>query len=149
MCQKNTVYLQIILLYSFKVRKFLAVLLVILYVGVSTGVAINYHYCMDKLAEVSLFMSDESDSCPNCGMDDSSGGCCSNETKTLRISIDQNLVEQINLGANLSYVVAVLYDMNFSLLPSESTSDKITFYYSSPPDVSRQPLFIRNCTFLI
>ncbi|MDD3359270.1 MAG: hypothetical protein PHH72_09655, partial [Parabacteroides sp.] len=101
-------------------RKYLAVLLVVLYVGVSTGVAINYHYCMDKLAEVSLFMSDESDSCPNCGMDDSSGGCCSNETKTLRISIDQNLVEQINIGANLSYVVAILYDMNFSLLPTET-----------------------------
>lgn len=136
-------------IYLLKVKRFLAVILVLLYVGVSTGVAINYHYCMNKLAEVSLYMSDDSDSCPNCGMNDSSGGCCSHEIKTVRISIDQNLAKQISLGANLSYIVAVLYDMNSSLLPLQTVSDKITFYYSSPPDVSRQPLFIRNCTFLI
>ena len=130
-------------------RRFLAFILIFLYVGVSTGVAINYHYCMNKLAEVSLVMTDQHFSCSNCGSDDSKDGCCSDEVKAMRISIDQNLVEQINIGANLSYVVAVLYDMNFSLLPTETTSDKITFYYSSPPDVSRQPLFIRNCTFLI
>ena len=130
-------------------RRFLAFILIFLYVGVSTGVAINYHYCMNKLAEVSLVMTDQHDSCSNCGSGDSKDGCCSDEVKAMRISIDQNLVEQINIGANLSYVVAILYDMNFSLLPTETTSDKITFYYSSPPDVSRQPLFIRNCTFLI
>ena len=130
-------------------RKYLAVLLVVLYVGVSTGVAINYHYCMDKLAEVSLFMSDESDSCPNCGMDDSSGGCCSNETKTLRISIDQNLTERISLNSSFMYVVAVLYDIQSILLTNEISSESVCHFSFYPPGLDRPPQFILYCTWLI
>lgn len=121
-------------------RRFLAFILIFLYVGVSTGVVINYHYCMNKLTEVSLVMTDQHFSCSNCGSDDSKDGCCSDEVKAMRISIYQNLTERISLNSSFMYVVAVLYDMQSILLTNFS------FY---PPGLDRPPLFIRNCTWLI
>ncbi len=131
------------------VRRFLAFILILLYIGVSTGVAINYHYCMNKLAEVSLVMTDQHDSCSNCGTDESKDGCCSDEVRAMRISIDQNLTERISLNSSFMYVVAVLYDMQSLLLAKEVSSESVSQFSFYPPDLDRPPLFIRNCTWLI
>ena len=130
-------------------RRFLAFILIFLYVGVSTGVVINYHYCMNKLTEVSLVMTDQHFSCSNCGSDDSKDGCCSDEVKAMRISIDQNLTERISLNSSFMYVVAVLYDMQSLLLAKEVSSESVSQFSFYPPGLDRPPLFIRNCTWLI
>lgn len=130
-------------------RRFLAFILIFLYVGVSTGVVINYHYCMNKLTEVSLVMTDQHFSCSNCGSDDSKDGCCSDEVKAMRISIDQNLTERISLNSSFMYVVAVLYDIQSILLTNEISSESVCHFSFYPPGLDRPPLFIRNCTWLI
>jgi hypothetical protein len=131
------------------VRRFLAFILIFLYVGVSTGVVINYHYCMNKLTEVSLVMTDQHFSCSNCGSDDSKDGCCSDEVKAMRISIDQNLTERISLNSSFMYVVAVLYDMQSILLTNEISSESVCHFSFYPPGLDRPPQFILYCTWLI
>lgn len=130
-------------------RRFLAFILIFLYVGVSTGVVINYHYCMNKLTEVSLVMTDQHFSCSNCGSDDSKDGCCSDEVKAMRISIDQNLTERISLNSSFMYVVAVLYDMQSILLTNEISSESVCHFSFYPPGLDRPPQFILYCTWLI
>lgn len=130
-------------------RRFLAFILIFLYVGVSTGVVINYHYCMNKLTEVSLVMTDQHFSCSNCGSDDSKDGCCSDEVKAMRISIDQNLTERISLSSSFMYVVAVLYDMQSILLTNEISSESVSHFSFYPPGLDRPPQFILYCTWLI
>mgnify|MGYP001044433099 FL=1 len=104
---------------------------------------------MNKLAEVSLVMTDQHFSCSNCGSDDSKDGCCSDEVKAMRISIDQNLTERISLNSSFMYVVAVLYDMQSLLLAKEVSSESVSQFSFYPPGLDRPPLFIRNCTWLI
>ncbi|MFY1612637.1 HYC_CC_PP family protein [Macellibacteroides fermentans] len=130
-------------------RRFLAFILIFLYVGVSTGVVINYHYCMNKLTEVSLVMTDQHFSCSNCGSDDSKDGCCSDEVKAMRISIDQNLTERISLNSSFMYVVAVLYDIQSILLTNEISSESVCHFSFYPPGLDRPPQFILYCTWLI
>ena len=130
-------------------RRFLAFILIFLYVGVSTGVVINYHYCMNKLTEVSLVMTDQHFSCSNCGSDDSKDGCCSDEVKAMRISIDQNLTERISLNSSFMYVVTVLFDMQSILLTNEISSESVCHFSFYPPGLDRPPQFILYCTWLI
>ena len=66
-------------------RRFLLFILAVLYLGVSSGFALNYHYCMGKLAEVSLQYLD---TCPSCGEAGTSHKCCSTETEYVKLSSD-------------------------------------------------------------
>jgi len=103
---------------------------------------------MNKLTEVSLVMTDQHFSCSNCGSDDSKDGCCSDEVKAMRISIDQNLTERISLNSSFMYVVAVLYDMQSILLTNEISSESVSHFSFYPPGLDRPPQFILYCTWL-
>ena len=91
-------------------RRFLLFILAVLYLGVSSGFALNYHYCMGKLAEVSLQYLD---TCPSCGEAGTSHKCCSTETEYVKLSVDQDVA---NTLVQLSAPVAVV--LLFDLLDS-------------------------------
>jgi len=57
----------------------------ICYLGVTTGVVINFHYCMEKLASAKLFDT-KSKKCGKCGMHmEDSDGCCRDEVKIVKM----------------------------------------------------------------
>jgi hypothetical protein len=68
------------------VKKTLASILAIIYLGVSSGVAMTIHYCMGKVSSIDLFH--HSDKCGKCGMKTSSG-CCKDEFKLINTSLSQ------------------------------------------------------------
>ena len=114
-------------------RRFLLFILAVLYLGVSSGFALNYHYCMGKLAEVSLQYLD---TCPSCGEAGTSHKCCSTETEYVKLSVDQDVA---NTLVQLSAPVAVV--LLFDLLDSYKIAGR--------EENSAIPLFVHHCTFLI
>ena len=82
-------------------KKFLVILLLIVYSASAIGTTINMHYCMNKISDWS-FSSKKKDKCAKCGM--SNNGCCKDEKKEIKISSDQQKAEytqnvKFNLGA--------------------------------------------------
>src|SRR5690554_951901 len=72
-------------------KRILLVLLVFVYLGNSTGFAMHFHYCMDKLTSASILYGAEE--LQDCGMPDSSemkkDDCCNDEVKITKVSTDQ------------------------------------------------------------
>ena len=68
-------------------KRYALLILATFYLLISSGVTVNVHYCMGKLASLGLLTHD-SKKCSNCGMDNS--GCCKDEVKILKIQDNQN-----------------------------------------------------------
>ena len=118
----------------------------LLYIVVSSGITMNYHYCMGQLADVSLW---QKAACPACGMKHDTHKCCTTDTELIKLSLDQD-VAHFNSTNFTPSVVTLLFDISewHSLLVPEQHS--IAYApRKSPPDCSSVPLFIHNCTFLI
>ena len=69
-------------------KKSLVIALASVYLLVSSGVVVNLHYCMGKLASMGLVHHD-SKTCGNCGMDNN--GCCKDEVKVVKIQDNQDV----------------------------------------------------------
>ena len=64
-------------------------ILLVTYLAFSSGVVINYHFCMNELASTKFFGKDR-DVCGNCGMHNDENGCCDDEVLVLRSEDDQS-----------------------------------------------------------
>ena len=67
-------------------KKALVIALASMYLLVSSGVVVNMHYCMGKLASLGIGHHD-SKTCDKCGMDNT--GCCKDEVKVVKIQDNQ------------------------------------------------------------
>lgn len=84
-------------------KKFLVILLLIVYSASAIGTTINMHYCMNKISDWS-FSSKKKDKCAKCGM--SNNGCCKDEKKEIKISSDQQKAEYTqNVKFNLGTII--------------------------------------------
>lgn len=127
-------------------KKFLIVILTLMYVGVSSGIALDYHYCMGKLADVNVW---HDDTCASCGEKEQPSPCCSTETQLLKLSADQNVTPVIVTDFTpVAVDLLFAFITSYSLLSGEETQVFTTFY-DLPPECRQVPLFIHNCTFLI
>lgn len=71
-------------------RKVLYTAVVAVYLLLSSGLVLQLHYCMDRLAEVGLFHSDHRDACEDCGMDmNADNDCCHDRTDVIKLVQDQ------------------------------------------------------------
>ncbi len=72
-------------------KKAVVFLLLITYTAVTSGMTVNYHYCMNKLDKTSLFTTKSDDTCGRCGMETSeSNGCCKDEVKLVKLEDEQS-----------------------------------------------------------
>ena len=127
-------------------KKYLLVLLTILYIGVSSGIALNIHHCMGKLVEVDLWLKD---TCPSCKEKKQSNHCCSTETQLVKMTVDQN-VDQIPVINYTPVALSLLFDIRELLVLSETVKTTVSeSYFNTPPECSGAELCIRNCSFLI
>src|SRR5687768_12258850 len=65
-------------------KKALSLFIALLYLATSSGLALQVHYCMDNVAGVTLAQEEEG-SCGKCGMEKSSGSCCKDELKFVKL----------------------------------------------------------------
>lgn len=127
-------------------KRFLLVLFTLLYLGVTSGVVLDYHYCMGKLADVSVW---HDETCPTCGEKAQTHSCCSTETEFMKLSTDQETA-RTQTAAFTPIVIALLLDrIGLSLVyePEEATPSPVTS--NLPPECSNVPLFVHHCTYLI
>ncbi len=133
-------------------KKFLAIILALLYLSVSSGATIHLHYCMGKLVNWGLWHK-SSDKCDNCGMtkekQKTSKGCCKDELTQIKIEKDQKAsLVQNDFGKQLSDLTP-----HYSIVKDNSAcSLSVVLEYSNihaPPFKEKVPEFIRNCVFRI
>ena len=65
-------------------KKVVTLFIAVLYLAVSSGLAVEIHHCMGKTADFSLGAS-KTDKCTSCGMPKKSGSCCKDELKFVRL----------------------------------------------------------------
>lgn len=109
-------------------KKFLIGILAIIYLGVSTGFVINKHYCMGKIASADLMHNNK---CGKCGMKNSSGGCCKDEFKVIKLSDSHKIISNdINIFAPVALINNSKSIFDSNVFSSNVTSD---FNNHSPP----------------
>lgn len=132
-------------------KKLFLVLLVFVYLGNSTGFAMHFHYCMDKLTSASVLYGVEE--LQDCGMPDSSemkkDNCCKDEVKITKVSTDQLKAEpslKLMQVWSISLPLSIHEQPAFLSLPTDASEYPIS---NAPPNVQSIPVYLRNCTFII
>lgn len=128
-------------------KKFLLIILAIVYISSSTGASIHMHYCMGKLTDFGL-TKNTSKICSKCGMEETGNGCCRHEVKFVKNDSDQKAAEPIFQFIQLISIVPHPFfkeapSYNFPALTLVSPINH------EPPRDSGIAFYIRNCVFLI
>jgi hypothetical protein len=127
------------------VKKIPIAFLAILYLAITSGVVMNFHYCMGKMASVNLGAGKQ-ELCGKCGMKEKAG-CCESEQKVVKLGDEHQLPKKS----------ASLEDFNSSLIHSfliaiqafPNTKRNAPPYYHSPPDLEAHAIYLENCVFRI
>lgn len=131
-------------------KKFVAAILAVLYLGTSTGATVHMHYCMGKLADWGLGHN-KSKTCGNCGMEKSEekdNGCCKDEHKFVKNDNDQKTTESFVTNFSLQVIDLPVECFTSSEILVSSVTEKHPVSHA-PPRSSGVAVYIRNCTFLI
>jgi hypothetical protein len=121
-------------------------ILAIVYMAVSSGIAVQLHYCMGDKAGMELFGS-TSDKCGKCGMTEKDTGCCHDEFKFYKISDShKNVTNNIDLATPSVAVVNDFYVYNWQI-PDHAALTTVNNH--SPPDYTKPDVCIMNCVFRI
>lgn len=133
-------------------KKFIVVILALVYITSSIGIMVDMHYCMNKVIGWE-FGHAGSKTCEKCGMqklDQKNKGCCNDEYKFFKSSTDQKITNTsliIKLPTNLTLPVSFLeIPSNVFLTYIEDAS-----IIHGPPlnHGHRVPIHIFNCVYLI
>lgn len=127
-------------------KKFIATISFLLYLGMTTGVVVNFHYCMNTLASADVF-GREAKVCGKCGMDvDSSMGCCRDEVKVIKMEDDHQPAVSLMLAIQAPAIVPTDYSDYFSAFIPEPLP-KGSLNNHSPPLLSEQDTYLQNRVF--
>lgn len=113
----------------------------------SSGIAMEIHYCMGKQAGVDFYNTANDKKCGRCGMKEKKGGCCNDEHKFYKLADAHKNVSN-NYDASLPQV-AIIPAFNYFSTGFSSTPDKSILHINAPPGEPGPPIFIRNCVFRI
>ncbi|MEJ7586325.1 MAG: hypothetical protein WKI04_02065 [Ferruginibacter sp.] len=125
-------------------KKILIAIIAMLYMGVSSGIAMEIHYCMGKRAGID-FYSDKKEKCSKCGMNSKKTGCCSDEYKFLKLNeAYKNVSNEVIIGIP---DVAVLHTYHIFDQLFSATDARLAVKNNSPPVYTRPPARIMNGVF--
>lgn len=128
-------------------KKFLAVILCVVYASASSGATIHFHYCMGSVTGWDA-SSSSPDNCNNCGMyKQDKQGCCTDRHATFKMQKEQ-------LASCINYVPA--NDFVYVKQQCISLVNQPLFIYTgivtssnSPPLIQAKPVYILHCVFRI
>ena len=125
-------------------KKIIISLLAFIYLGLSSGIAMEIHYCMGKKSSVA-FYSDDQEKCSKCGMTDKLSGCCHDKHQFFKISdAHQTVANQLNLShCEIALPVSYIYYNG----PSAIITAANIIQVHSPPNYTRPSICILNCIF--
>ena len=129
-------------------KKIILSLVILIYLAVSSGVVVNFHYCMNKLASTEFFGS-EKKNCDKCGMHiDESHGCCRDEVKIVKMENDQKVTADFSFELP-SLAALVVKPSDFIATSFYNTSEERQFINHLPPLLSEQDTYLQNSVFRI
>lgn len=128
-------------------KKFLSTLFVTLYIVMSSGIMISFHYCMGSLADWEFGTLAHCSSCAH--KDGLSCNCCSMQTEFIKLAADQK-TEHTHVADFTPVVLDLLADLwENHLLSDVKEAQSLTFRLDSDFRRDEVPIFIHNCLFLI
>lgn len=132
-------------------RKFLAVILTIVYVSVTIGFTLSYHYCMDELVAVSMVAGDDDhNTCSECGMSAGAHDCCSHADHPVKLIVDQTTAATFfHAFQSQSLYIPLLFNSTPGVCADALLSGVATVPGYTLPPILPTPLFIRHCVYLI
>jgi hypothetical protein len=115
-------------------KKILILIVAMLYLTVSSGLAMNIHYCMGKISSVTFgHKKDHSDgTCGKCGMDKTENHCCSDETQFIKLTDSQQSTKLPELLQSVSLIAPVVF-ASMQIPVQGTTVEPYTDYFSPPP----------------
>lgn len=127
-------------------KKAFVAILAILYLTITSGVVVNVHYCMGRIASVE-YGSDDHDVCSKCGMPGQKNKCCHTEYKLVKVQDAHQLaktqVQFLELPAEVP-VQQPLFQQ-----PVAGQEPYLALQYHSPPDPRLNTVYLSNCVFRI
>jgi hypothetical protein len=125
-------------------KKFIVAILAFLYLGVSSGIAMEIHYCMGKKAGVELFASGN-DKCGKCGMKEKKGGCCSDEQQFYKLNDSHKNVSN-DLSFEMPVAIISSSFKTYQWAPAVAVVASTTHNNSPPPDTGPSACIL-HCVF--
>lgn len=118
------------------------------YLTVTTGVIVNYHYCMGRLASTQLFTS-ELEVCPSCGMEmHEEMTCCRDEVAFVKMEVDQQQASHLVLELTAPAVIISHPSDSYFVLLDDIQPGKL-YANHSPPLLTEQDTYLQNRVFRI
>lgn len=141
-------FLNIAIIFAGYMKKLIVTIVFMSYLAVSSGVIINLHYCMNRLASAELFGA-ETKQCGKCGMDiHQSDGCCRDEVQFLKMDDDQKTTPALSFELPMIEAL-VMRPSEFIVASFYSFPGKRHFLNHSPPLLSAQDSYLQNSVFRI
>lgn len=132
-------------------KRIVVLILALLYITASSGVAVSMHYCMGHKAGASLaLVNDDQHACKRCGMQKGKkGGCCHDEHKLIKTSDEQTLASKI--AFKVVFADAILPSNYCDVRPVTFSRYAVQTVapIDGPPPLPDLPLFLRNRSLLI
>ena len=126
-------------------KKLSIAILAIIYLGVSSGIAMNIHYCMGKLSSVELMHSN--DKCSKCGMKYGKNSCCNDKFKIVKLTDSHKIISN---DINVFTPVAILDNSKNIFDTDFHNAQIITLFNNHSPPISQGiSLCILNSVFRI
>jgi hypothetical protein len=125
-------------------KKIAIAILAVIYLGVSSGIAMEIHYCMGKKSGVD-FYSNKEDKCGKCGMKDKKG-CCNDEHKFYKLNDShKNVSNDISFTLPIMALVPAGIPLDCIRLKDGPADDALKNH--SPPIYAGPSACIMNCVF--
>ena len=121
-------------------------ILTIVYMAVSSGIAVELHYCMGTQAGMELYGA-SNEKCGKCGMTEKNTGCCHDEFKFYKINDSHKTASN-----DISFTApefAVINEYNIYNWQMPLSSVLVLPNNHSPPDYTKPDVCIMNCVFRI
>lgn len=124
-------------------KKSVAFIMAILYLGLTSGLAVNIHYCMGKIADVRL---------DDFHQDPCNGGkqkmpCCKHEFQLVKVNDAHQLaVADFSVETPAIDLHHSLYVLALAILDNNLTSSEQA---NSPPLLTPPDIYLQNCVFRI
>lgn len=112
-------------------KKLTVAILAFVYLAISSGIALEIHYCMGEQAGVELYGTGD-DKCGRCGMTDTKTGCCHDEYKLYKLEDSHKSVSNdISISAPETLLADHHFLYNGSMTVQAAASPA---YLNSPPE---------------
>ena len=126
-------------------KKVTIVILAFLYLGLTTGVVKNLHYCMGQLSNVD-FGYNKHDACKKCGMTEKDG-CCNTELKFVKLEDSHQWEQSGSVKKSVSLPILREHLLVYAVDPYDPII--AVQYHHSPPDHRANSLYLHTRALLI